>query len=92
MRNENENERGKLTAKQALKMFKEENLDLTLDQARVILDFMRKLASLTVSNFLRQQNETNSRPIRESEYGRTSRQRILTKKSRRSTKKVLPDK
>ena len=86
------NERGRLTAEQALRMFKEENLDLTLDQARIILEFMRKLASLTVSNFLRQQNETNSRPIRESEYGRTSRQRIFPKKSGRSTKKVLYDK
>ncbi|KQX10236.1 hypothetical protein [Flavobacterium sp. Root420] len=92
MEKDERNERGRLTAEQALRMFKEENLDLTLDQARIILEFMRKLASLTVSNFLRQQNETNSRPIRESEYGRTSRQGILTKKSRRGTKKVLPDK
>ncbi|MFV8269517.1 hypothetical protein ACNQGP_06195 [Flavobacterium sp. GT2N3] len=92
MENNERNERGRLTAEQALKMFKEENLDLTLDQARIILEFMRKLASITVSNFLNQQNETNSRPLCESEYGRASRQRIFTKKPRRSTKKILPDK
>ncbi|KQO21260.1 hypothetical protein ASF10_14165 [Flavobacterium sp. Leaf82] len=85
-------ERGKLTAEQAVKMLKEENVDITIDQARIILEFMRKLARITVSNFLNQQNETNSRPIRESEYRRTSRQRIFTKKPRRSTKKVLSDK
>ena len=92
MENNERNDRGRLTAEQALKMFKEENLDLTLDQARIILEFMRKLASITVSNFLNQQNETDSRPLRESEYRRASRQRVLTKKPRRSTKKILPDK
>ncbi|WP_281227927.1 hypothetical protein [Flavobacterium aquiphilum] len=91
MRNDEGNERGSLTAEQALKMFKEENLDLTLDQARIILEFMRKLAAITVSNFLNQQNETSSRPLCKSEYRRTSRQRLFTKKSRRSTEKVLSD-
>ncbi|WP_281225183.1 hypothetical protein [Flavobacterium aquiphilum] len=91
MRNDEGNERGSLTAEQALKMFKEENLDLTLDQARVILEFMRKLAAITVSNFLNKQNETNSRPLRESKYRRTGGQRVFTKKPRRSTEKVLSD-
>ncbi|WP_310004553.1 hypothetical protein [Flavobacterium granuli] len=92
MENDERDERGKLTAEQALKMLNEENLDLTLDQARTVLEFMRKLATITVSNFLNQQNETDSRPLCESEYGRTGGQRIFTKKPRRSIKKVLSDK
>lgn len=91
MGNDDGNERGRLTAEQALKMFKEEKLDLTLDQARIILEFMRKLAAITVSNFLNQQNETNSRPLCESKHGRTSRQRVLSKKPGRSIEKVLSD-
>ena len=86
------NERGRLTAEQAVKMLKEENVEVTLEQAKLIVEFLRKLANLTVSNYLKKKDEEDSRPIRESEYGRTSRQRIFPKKSGRSTKKVLCDK
>jgi hypothetical protein len=86
------NERGRLTAEQAVKMLKEENVEVTLEQAKMIVEFLRKLANLTVSNYLKKKDEEDSRPIRESEYGRTSRQRIFPKKSGRSTKKVLYDK
>jgi hypothetical protein len=89
MGNEQENERGRLTPEQALKMLKEENVELTLDQAKLVLEFLRKLANLTVSNYLNQNNEKDSRSICESKHRRTSRQRILTKKSRGSAKKVL---
>jgi hypothetical protein len=92
MENQLMNERGRLTPEQTLKMLKEENVDVTLDQARQILEFLRKLANLTVSNYLKEKNEEDSRPIRKSKYRRTSRQRIFTKKPRRSTKKVLHDK
>jgi hypothetical protein len=91
MRNDNENERGKLTAEQAVKMLKKENVDITLDQAGLILEFLRKLANLTISNYLNQKNEKDSRPIRESKYGRTGRQGILPKKPRRNARKVLRD-
>jgi hypothetical protein len=89
MRNDDGNERGRLTAEQALKMLKKENLVVTLDQAGLILEFLRKLANLTISNYLKQKDENDSRPICESEYRRTSRQRVLPKKSRRNVEKVL---
>ena len=66
-------ERGRLTAEQAVKMLKKENVDITLEQASQILEFLRKLANLTVSNYLKQRHEKDSRPIRKSKYGRTSR-------------------
>lgn len=47
------NERGRLTAEQAVKMLKEENVEVTLEQAKIIVEFLRKLANLTVSNYLR---------------------------------------
>lgn len=78
-----ENEREKLTAEQAMKMLKDENLNVTLDQASNILEFMRKIASITVSNYLNKNNEKDSRFICESEHGRTGRERIFTKTSRR---------
>lgn len=73
MRNDNENEKGKLSAEQAVKMLKKENVVVTLDQARQILEFLRKLANLTISNHLNQKHEKDSRPICESKYRRTSR-------------------
>lgn len=87
-----ENERGKITAEQALIMLKKEKINLTLEQVRIVLDFMRKLAALTVSNYLSEKNEKDSRFVCESEYGRTSGQRILTKKSGGGIEKILPNK
>jgi hypothetical protein len=89
MRKDDENEREKLTAEQAVKMLKKENVEITLDQAGLILEFLRKLANLTISNYLNQKDEKDSRPICESEYGRTGGQGVFPKKSRRNARKVL---
>ncbi|WP_431244260.1 hypothetical protein ACQ9BO_07815 [Flavobacterium sp. P21] len=82
MENVQKNEKGKLTAEQALKMLREEKLDVTLEQAGKILEFLRMLASVTVSNFLNDKDEKDSRPLCESKYRRTGRKRIFTKKPR----------
>lgn len=87
-----ENERGRITDEQALIMLKRENINLTLDQVSIVLEFMRKLAAITVSNYLSQKNEKDSRFICESEYGRASGQRVLTEKSRGGIEKILPNK
>lgn len=89
MENDEKNEKGRLTAEQAVKMLKEENIDITLDQAGLILEFLRKLANLTISNYLNQKNEKDSRPVREGKYGRAGGQGILPKKPRRNASKVL---
>lgn len=56
MENVQENERGKLTAEQAVKMLKEKNVEVTLEQAKMIVEFLRKLAQLTISNCLKGKN------------------------------------
>jgi len=90
MRNEDENERGKMTAEQAMKMLKDENVDVTLEQAGKVLDFLRLLAKVTVLNYLKKKrDEKDSGFICESEYRRTGGKRLLTKKSRGNAKKVL---
>ena len=53
MRSDDDNGKGKLSAEQVLKMLKEEGVDVTLEQASLILEFLRKLASITVSNYLK---------------------------------------
>lgn len=53
MENNERNERGKMTAKKTLKMLKDEGVEVTLEQAQLILEFLRKLASITVSNYLK---------------------------------------
>lgn len=57
MKREHENERGRLSAEQAVKMLKEENVDVTLEQAKMIVEFLRKLANLTVSNYLKNKSK-----------------------------------
>ncbi len=57
MEREHENERGRLSAEQAVKMLKEENVDVTLEQAKMIVEFLRKLANLTVSNYLKNKSK-----------------------------------
>lgn len=44
---------GKLSAEQVLNMLKKEGRNINLEQAQMILEFLRKLASITVSNFLK---------------------------------------
>lgn len=53
MESEKENERGKITPEKALEMLRAEGLNLTLEQARNVLGFLRKLANIAVSKYLR---------------------------------------
>lgn len=41
-----------MTAEKTLKMLKDEGVEVTLEQAEKILDFLRLLANLEVSNYL----------------------------------------
>lgn len=68
MESDERNERGKMTAEKTLKMLKDEGVEVTLEQAGMILEFLRKLANMAVCNYLNKKDEKNSRPIRESEY------------------------
>lgn len=45
--------KGKLSAEQVLKMLRKEGMNVTLEQAQMILEFLRKLANMTVSNFFK---------------------------------------
>lgn len=56
MGNDDWNERGRITAEQAVKMLKEQNVEVTLEQAKMIIEFLRKLAQLTISNCLKGKN------------------------------------
>ncbi|PXY46508.1 hypothetical protein [Flavobacterium hydrophilum] len=68
MESDEKNERGKMTAEKTLQMLKDEGVEVTLEQAGMILEFLRKLANMSVYNYLNKKDEKNSRPIRESEY------------------------
>lgn len=50
---DDDNGKGKMSPEQVLKMLKEEGMDVTLEQAKLILEFLRKLAGITVSNYLK---------------------------------------
>lgn len=50
---EMERVKGKITPEKALEMLKKEGLDITLEQAGTILEFLRKLANIAVSKYLR---------------------------------------
>lgn len=51
MENDERNEGGKMTAEKILKMLKDEGIEVTLEQAEKILDFLRLLANLAVSKY-----------------------------------------
>lgn len=53
MENEETGEKRKITPEKALAMLRAEGLDVTLEQAKNILEFLRKLANITVSKYLR---------------------------------------
>jgi hypothetical protein len=53
MRNDDENESRRITPEKALEMLKTEGLDLTLEQAKDILVFLRKLANSAVCKYLK---------------------------------------
>jgi 2-iminoacetate synthase ThiH len=50
---DDDNGKGKMSPEEVLKMLKEEGMDVTLEQAKLILEFLRKLAGITVSNYLK---------------------------------------
>jgi hypothetical protein len=60
MENEEENEKGKITSEKGLKMLNAEGLVLTLEQAEEVLGFLRKIANITVSKYLRR-NDSNQK-------------------------------
>lgn len=68
MEDDERNARGKMTAEKTLQMLKDEGVEVTLEQAGMILEFLRKLANMAVYNYLNQIDEKNSRPTREGEY------------------------
>ena len=51
--NEEINEKRRITPKKTLEMLRSEGLDVTLEQAKNILDFLRKLANITVTKYLK---------------------------------------
>lgn len=53
MRSDDDNAKDRLSADQVLKMLRKEGMDITLEQSILILEFLRKLASITVSNYLK---------------------------------------
>jgi hypothetical protein len=53
MENAEEDDKGKITPEKALKMLNAEGLNLTLEQAKEVLEFLRKLANIAVSKYLR---------------------------------------
>ena len=76
-----------VTAEMAHGMLQEEGLDISLEETKLLLDFLRKLAILTVKQYLK--NHEDSRSIYQGEHGRAGRQRLLSTRSGRKTKKVL---
>lgn len=56
----------KITPEKAQKMLKEEGMDVTLDEAKEILHFLRKLANIAVLKYL--ENEKDSRLICTGKY------------------------
>ncbi|MFV8328282.1 hypothetical protein [Flavobacterium sp. ZS1P14] len=55
MENE-ENKREKITPQKALEMLRTEGIDLTLEQGEEVLGFLRKLANIAVSKYLRRKD------------------------------------
>ncbi|WP_167522127.1 hypothetical protein [Flavobacterium fluviatile] len=53
MQDEKEKVSGKITPEKAMQMLRSEGLDVTIEEASEILDFLRKMANIAVSKFLR---------------------------------------
>ncbi|WP_461789646.1 hypothetical protein [Pedobacter sp.] len=60
-----------ITAEKAQKVLTEEGLEVSLEEAKLILEFLRILAKIVVKHYL--VNHEQSRSIREGEYRRTGR-------------------
>lgn len=66
MEDEVEDVNSKITPEKAQKMLKEEGMDVTLDEAKEILLFLKKLANIAVLKYL--ENEKNSRFVCTGKY------------------------
>lgn len=66
MENEVEDVNSKITPEKAQKMLKEEGMEVTLEEAKEILHFLRKLANIAVLKYL--ENEKDSRFVCASKY------------------------
>jgi len=53
MENEKRTTNGRISSEKAWQMLKKGGLDVTLEQAQEILNFLRKMANITVSNYLK---------------------------------------
>jgi hypothetical protein len=53
MERERADEKRKITAEKAWKVLKDEGLDVTVEQAGKVLEFLRKLGNIAVSNYLK---------------------------------------
>lgn len=53
MKNNSRYSESKLTPEKALSILRGEGLEVNYDQAKLILEFLRKLANIAVSNHLR---------------------------------------
>ncbi|MGA9638967.1 hypothetical protein [Flavobacterium sp.] len=61
MEDEVEDVKSKITPEKARKMLKEEGMEVTLEEAKEILHFLKKLANIAVLKYLK--NEKDSRLI-----------------------------
>jgi hypothetical protein len=53
MENEKRTTNGRISPEKAWQLLKKGGLDVTLEQAQEILNFLRKIANVTVSNYLK---------------------------------------
>ncbi len=60
-----------VTAEKARQMLLEEGVEISLEEAQLVLDFLRILAKIVVKHYLKEHE--NSRFVREGQHGRTSR-------------------
>lgn len=51
---------GRISPERAWQLLKKAGLDVTLEQAQEILNFLRKMANITVSNYLKRKNRNKS--------------------------------
>ena len=53
MENDEEKAKGKISPERAMKILHSEGLYVSIEEAKAILDFLKKLANITVANYLR---------------------------------------
>ncbi len=60
MENEKRTFGGKVSPEKAWKILKSQGLDVTVEQAKEILEFLRKLANIVVANYLRRKEKRDN--------------------------------